>query len=85
MTCLSFSLYSQLDCSHVFHLQCTRRVLENRWLGPRITFGFMSCPICKVCNHTKLSVMVCMKSKFSVMVYFTHSQHLLMILHVFCS
>uniref|UniRef100_A0A4W4EYU3 E3 ubiquitin-protein ligase MYCBP2 n=1 Tax=Electrophorus electricus TaxID=8005 RepID=A0A4W4EYU3_ELEEL len=37
----------QLDCSHVFHLQCTRRVLENRWLGPRITFGFMSCPICK--------------------------------------
>ncbi len=38
----------QMDCSHVFHLQCTRRVLENRWLGPRITFGFMSCPICKV-------------------------------------
>ncbi|XP_066562691.1 E3 ubiquitin-protein ligase MYCBP2 isoform X4 [Amia ocellicauda] len=37
----------QLDCSHVFHLQCTRRVLDNRWLGPRITFGFMSCPICK--------------------------------------
>lgn len=39
---------SQLDCGHVFHLQCTRRVLESRWLGPRITFGFMSCPICKV-------------------------------------
>uniref|UniRef100_A0A8C4T2S5 E3 ubiquitin-protein ligase MYCBP2 n=1 Tax=Erpetoichthys calabaricus TaxID=27687 RepID=A0A8C4T2S5_ERPCA len=37
----------QLDCSHVFHLNCCRRVLENRWLGPRITFGFMSCPICK--------------------------------------
>ncbi|XP_046902595.1 E3 ubiquitin-protein ligase MYCBP2 isoform X13 [Hypomesus transpacificus] len=37
----------QLDCGHVFHLQCTRRVLESRWLGPRITFGFMSCPICK--------------------------------------
>ncbi|XP_046701607.1 E3 ubiquitin-protein ligase MYCBP2 isoform X16 [Silurus meridionalis] len=43
----------QLDCSHVFHLQCTRRVLENRWLGPRITFGFMSCPICKnKINHS---------------------------------
>ncbi|XP_065449177.1 E3 ubiquitin-protein ligase MYCBP2 isoform X27 [Chrysemys picta bellii] len=45
----------QLDCSHVFHLQCCRRVLENRWLGPRITFGFMSCPICKnKINHTVL-------------------------------
>uniref|UniRef100_A0A4W5M9H3 RCR-type E3 ubiquitin transferase n=1 Tax=Hucho hucho TaxID=62062 RepID=A0A4W5M9H3_9TELE len=43
----------QLDCSHVFHLQCTRRVLENRWLGPRITFGFMFCPICKnKINHS---------------------------------
>ncbi|XP_074945281.1 E3 ubiquitin-protein ligase MYCBP2 isoform X47 [Phalacrocorax aristotelis] len=45
----------QLDCSHVFHLQCCQRVLENRWLGPRITFGFMSCPICKnKINHTVL-------------------------------
>ncbi|KAM7178273.1 E3 ubiquitin-protein ligase MYCBP2 isoform 10-T10 [Macrochelys suwanniensis] len=45
----------QLDCSHVFHLQCCCRVLENRWLGPRITFGFMSCPICKnKINHTVL-------------------------------
>ncbi|XP_074845195.1 E3 ubiquitin-protein ligase MYCBP2 isoform X7 [Carettochelys insculpta] len=45
----------QLECSHVFHLQCCRRVLENRWLGPRITFGFMSCPICKnKINHTVL-------------------------------
>uniref|UniRef100_A0A2K6FCE5 E3 ubiquitin-protein ligase MYCBP2 n=1 Tax=Propithecus coquereli TaxID=379532 RepID=A0A2K6FCE5_PROCO len=45
----------QLDCSHVFHLQCCRRVLENRWLGPRITFGFISCPICKnKINHIVL-------------------------------
>nr|XP_034971959.1 E3 ubiquitin-protein ligase MYCBP2 isoform X13 [Zootoca vivipara] len=45
----------QLDCSHIFHLQCCCRVLENRWLGPRITFGFMSCPICKnKINHTVL-------------------------------
>lgn len=45
----------QLDCSHVFHLQCCRRVLENRWLGPRITFGFISCPICKnKINHIAL-------------------------------
>uniref|UniRef100_A0A2I3HS24 RCR-type E3 ubiquitin transferase n=1 Tax=Nomascus leucogenys TaxID=61853 RepID=A0A2I3HS24_NOMLE len=45
----------QLDCSHIFHLQCCRRVLENRWLGPRITFGFISCPICKnKINHIVL-------------------------------
>eukprot|EP00062_Callorhinchus_milii_P006572 gi/632947251/ref/XP_007888958.1/ PREDICTED: E3 ubiquitin-protein ligase MYCBP2 isoform X6 [Callorhinchus milii] len=45
----------QLDCSHVFHLHCCRRVLENQWLGPRITFGFMSCPICKnKINHPVL-------------------------------
>uniref|UniRef100_UPI00358FE14E E3 ubiquitin-protein ligase MYCBP2-like isoform X1 n=1 Tax=Myxine glutinosa TaxID=7769 RepID=UPI00358FE14E len=37
----------QLQCSHVFHLHCCLRVLENRWLGPRITFGFLLCPICK--------------------------------------
>ncbi|XP_077200064.1 E3 ubiquitin-protein ligase MYCBP2 isoform X19 [Paroedura picta] len=45
----------QLDCSHIFHLQCCCRVLENKWLGPRITFGFMLCPICKnKINHTVL-------------------------------
>ncbi|XP_043928839.1 E3 ubiquitin-protein ligase MYCBP2 [Protopterus annectens] len=37
----------QLECSHVFHLHCCRRILQNRWVGPRITFGFMACPICK--------------------------------------
>nr|KAG5689428.1 hypothetical protein BaRGS_012250 [Batillaria attramentaria] len=37
----------QLKCGHVFHLHCTRMVLEKRWVGPRITFGFSSCPICK--------------------------------------
>ncbi|XP_032812561.2 E3 ubiquitin-protein ligase MYCBP2 isoform X3 [Petromyzon marinus] len=37
----------QLECTHVFHLHCCRLVLENRWVGPRITFGFLLCPICK--------------------------------------
>ena len=37
-----------LKCGHVFHLHCTRMVLEKRWVGPRITFGFSLCPICKV-------------------------------------
>ncbi|XP_034938609.1 E3 ubiquitin-protein ligase MYCBP2-like isoform X2 [Chelonus insularis] len=38
----------QLQCGHVFHLHCCRNVLSKRWVGPRITFGFSLCPICKV-------------------------------------
>lgn len=38
----------QLQCGHVFHLQCCRNVLLQKWVGPRITFGFSFCPICKV-------------------------------------
>ena len=37
----------QLDCGHVFHFQCCQKILEKRWTGPRITFGFKNCPICK--------------------------------------
>ncbi|ESO93791.1 hypothetical protein LOTGIDRAFT_205644 [Lottia gigantea] len=37
----------KLKCGHVFHLQCSRTILEKRWVGPRITFGFSLCPICK--------------------------------------
>ena len=37
----------QLACGHVFHLHCAEQVLERRWNGPRITFGFSLCPICK--------------------------------------
>lgn len=36
-----------LDCGHAFHWHCCRSVLERRWPGPRITFAFMLCPICK--------------------------------------
>lgn len=34
-------------CHHVFHLHCCQRILEKRWPGPRITFTFIKCPICK--------------------------------------
>ncbi|XP_037071412.1 E3 ubiquitin-protein ligase MYCBP2-like [Pollicipes pollicipes] len=45
----------QLSCAHLFHLHCCRRVLVSRWLGPRITFGFSLCPICKASiEHTIL-------------------------------
>lgn len=37
----------QLVCGHVFHYNCLRQVLEKRWTGPRITFSFCQCPICK--------------------------------------
>ncbi|XP_050301011.1 E3 ubiquitin-protein ligase MYCBP2 isoform X2 [Anthonomus grandis grandis] len=38
----------QLQCGHVFHLHCCKAVLMKRWAGPRITFSFSLCPICKV-------------------------------------
>ena len=40
----------QLKCGHVFHLHCAKVILEKKWAGPRITFGFSLCPICKVSN-----------------------------------
>lgn len=36
-----------LDCGHIFHYCCVKTVLEKRWNGPRITFRFMHCPLCK--------------------------------------
>lgn len=39
---------TQLECGHVFHAHCCRNVLKRRWPGPRITFTFSLCPICKV-------------------------------------
>jgi E3 ubiquitin-protein ligase MYCBP2 len=46
-----------LKCGHVFHLHCTRMVLDKRWVGPRITFGFSLCPICKVRSPLSLSLL----------------------------
>ena len=31
----------------MFHFNCVKRLLEVRWNGPRITFGFCVCPICR--------------------------------------
>jgi len=51
MICFADSLSSApvilLDCSHAFHWHCCRTALKRRWPGPRITFTFMLCPICK--------------------------------------
>ncbi|KAG4079975.1 hypothetical protein HA402_006287 [Bradysia odoriphaga] len=46
----------QLDCGHVFHYHCCKEVLQKGWSGPRITFGFSQCPICKIdITHTLLN------------------------------
>eukprot|EP01132_Coremiostelium_polycephalum_P003999 gene3999-5001_t len=37
----------QLECGHIFHYSCTKRLLETKWNGSRITLGFSNCPICK--------------------------------------
>lgn len=37
-----------LACGHVFHFQCVLQTLKSRWPGPRITFNFSCCPLCKV-------------------------------------
>jgi len=36
-----------LECGHVVHYHCARKMLELRWNGPRITFGFAGCPTCR--------------------------------------
>jgi E3 ubiquitin-protein ligase MYCBP2 len=46
----------RLECNHIFHYSCVRGVLKARWYGPRITFGFIQCPICKAeINHVSLT------------------------------
>lgn len=45
------SCHFQLKCGHVFHLHCCKAVILKRWAGPRITFSFSQCPICKVCGN----------------------------------
>ncbi|KAF9419101.1 hypothetical protein HW555_004272, partial [Spodoptera exigua] len=49
------SSMTSLKCGHVFHLHCCKKVLVNKWIGPRITFSFSQCPICKEnMNHWTL-------------------------------
>jgi hypothetical protein len=38
----------RLQCGHAFHYSCVKHILTNRWNGPRMNFGFMGCPLCKV-------------------------------------
>jgi hypothetical protein len=38
----------RLTCGHAFHYGCVKRILDGRWNGARMNFGFMGCPLCKV-------------------------------------
>ena len=38
----------QLECGHVYHYHCCETMLRKRWSGPRISFGFIMCPLCEV-------------------------------------
>ena len=37
----------KLGCGHVFHVNCIKSILENKWTSFRITFAFLNCPSCK--------------------------------------
>jgi hypothetical protein len=37
----------RLVCGHIFHHGCAKALLERRWNGPAISFGFADCPLCK--------------------------------------
>jgi len=63
MICFSDALSAApvilLDCGHAFHVHCCRMALDRRWPGPRITFTFMLCPICKRdMSHTSLEALI---------------------------
>jgi E3 ubiquitin-protein ligase MYCBP2 len=51
MICFTSALADEpcvlLRCGHLFHFRCTKSLLDARWNGPRIVFGFAQCPICK--------------------------------------
>lgn len=36
-----------LSCSHSFCLGCLSQQLAARWAGPRVTFGFLHCALCR--------------------------------------
>ena len=57
----------QLECNHVFHVDCLINCLELRWPGPRITFLYAACPHCKakafVKDHQRIQELTVEASK----------------------
>lgn len=53
--CLEANDDTCLDCGHSLHLSCLAAQLEAKWNGPRITFAYVRCPLCRIdmsCNST---------------------------------
>eukprot|EP01095_Lingulamoeba_sp_RSL-Kostka_P009076 TRINITY_DN3106_c1_g1_i1.p1 TRINITY_DN3106_c1_g1~~TRINITY_DN3106_c1_g1_i1.p1 ORF type:complete len:449 (-),score=163.39 TRINITY_DN3106_c1_g1_i1:81-1427(-) len=44
---LSSSPSLQVKCGHIFHYNCLRQKMKEKWPSARITFGFWNCPLCK--------------------------------------
>eukprot|EP00347_Sterkiella_histriomuscorum_P015331 403357427 len=45
----------QLDCKHIFHKNCIKKVLDQKYSTLRITFGNLNCPICGILMDTSQS------------------------------
>lgn len=37
----------KLSCGHIYHTECLKQQISNRWNGPRIVFNYLNCPQCK--------------------------------------
>jgi E3 ubiquitin-protein ligase MYCBP2 len=46
--CLSEKDLLLLDCKHAFCFECLLEQLTARWPGPKLSFGYMNCPFCRV-------------------------------------
>eukprot|EP00347_Sterkiella_histriomuscorum_P002117 403369410 len=55
---LNTSPVVKLKCKHLFHEECLYKILQNKWSGNRINFGFMNCPICSQLIESENSVKI---------------------------
>ncbi|CEO96492.1 hypothetical protein PBRA_005101 [Plasmodiophora brassicae] len=53
---LSQSPVVDLDCGHLFHYECCKKRLVEKWPTPQISFGFCQCPLDKINMHHELLV-----------------------------
>lgn len=37
----------KIGCGHVYHINCIKEILKNKWTTPRVIFNFLNCPGCK--------------------------------------
>eukprot|EP00347_Sterkiella_histriomuscorum_P011491 403372252 len=48
----------KMRCNHMFHEECLYKILQNKWSGNRVNFGFMNCPICSQLMESENSVKI---------------------------